>query len=79
MSAVPGAKATEAILKAGLPEDVSTVLFKMDFNWSAQNKDRVLADGGSVWNAEKLGTHFDRRLPPGHRLSWAEPGKDHVP
>ena len=44
MSAVPGAKATEAILKAGLPEDVSTVLFKMDFNWSAQNKDRVLAE-----------------------------------
>jgi iron(III) transport system substrate-binding protein len=44
MSVVPGAKATEAILKAGLPEDVSTVLYKMDFNWSAQNKERILAE-----------------------------------
>jgi iron(III) transport system substrate-binding protein len=44
MSVVPGAKPTEAILNAGLPEDVSTVLYKMDFNWSAQNKERILAE-----------------------------------
>lgn len=44
MSVVPGAKATEAVLKAGLPEDVSTVLYKMDFAWSAQNKERILAE-----------------------------------
>jgi iron(III) transport system substrate-binding protein len=44
MSVVPGAKPTEAVLKAGLPEDVSTVLYKMDFDWSAQNKERILAE-----------------------------------
>lgn len=44
MSVVPGAKPTEAVLKAGLPEDVSTVLYKMDFAWSAQNKERILAE-----------------------------------
>jgi iron(III) transport system substrate-binding protein len=44
ISVVPGAKPTEAVLKAGLPEDVSTVLYKMDFNWSAENKERILAE-----------------------------------
>ena len=44
ISVVPGAKATEAVLNAGLPEDVSTVLYKMDFNWSAQNKERILEE-----------------------------------
>ena len=44
MSSVPGAKATEAVLKAGLPADVSTVLYKMDFDASAKNKDRILAE-----------------------------------
>jgi iron(III) transport system substrate-binding protein len=44
MSVVPGAKPTEAVLNAGLPEDVSTVLYKMDFDWSAQNKERILAE-----------------------------------
>ncbi|MCK6449912.1 MAG: ABC transporter substrate-binding protein [Alphaproteobacteria bacterium] len=44
MSSVPGAKPTEAVLKAGLPADVSTVLYKMDFDWSAKNKDRILAE-----------------------------------
>jgi len=41
MSAVPGAKPTPEILKAGLPEDLSTILFPMDFTWSANNKSRV--------------------------------------
>ncbi len=44
MSSVPGAKPTEAILKAGLPADVSSVLYKMDFDWSAKNKDRILTE-----------------------------------
>jgi iron(III) transport system substrate-binding protein len=44
MSVVPGARPTEAVLNAGLPEDVSTVLYKMDFDWSAQNKERILAE-----------------------------------
>ena len=44
MSSVPGAKATEAVLKAGLPADVSSVLFKMDFDASAKNKDRIVAE-----------------------------------
>jgi iron(III) transport system substrate-binding protein len=41
MSAVPGAKPTPEILKAGLPADVSTILFPMDFAWSANNKTRI--------------------------------------
>jgi len=44
MSSVPGAKATDAVLKAGLPPDVSTVLYKMDFDASAKNKDRIVAE-----------------------------------
>ena len=44
MSSVPGAKPTEAVLKAGLPADVSTVLYKMDFAASAKDKDRILAE-----------------------------------
>ena len=48
MSSVPGAEPTEEVLKAGLPADVSTILYPMDFGWSAQNKDRILAK----WQAE---------------------------
>ena len=44
MSSVPGAKPTEAVLKAGLPADVSVALYKMDFDASAKNKDRILAE-----------------------------------
>jgi iron(III) transport system substrate-binding protein len=44
MSSVPGAKASEAVLKAGLPPDVSVVLYKMDFASSAKNKDRIIAE-----------------------------------
>jgi iron(III) transport system substrate-binding protein len=43
MSSVPGAKATPEVLKAGLPADVSTVLYKdMDFAASAKNKERIV-------------------------------------
>lgn len=44
MSSVPGAEPTQEALDAGLPADVSTVLYKMDFDWSAQNKERILAE-----------------------------------
>jgi iron(III) transport system substrate-binding protein len=45
MSSVPGAKPTEAVLKAGLPSDVSSVLYtKMDFDASAKNKERILEE-----------------------------------
>lgn len=48
MSSVPGAEATEEVLAAGLPADVSSVLYPMDFEWSAQNKERIL----TRWKAE---------------------------
>lgn len=44
ISTVPGAKPTQEALDAGLPEDVSSVLYDMDFDWSAQNKERILAE-----------------------------------
>ena len=42
LSTVPGVKPPDSVLAAGLPADPSTVLFKMDFDWSAKNKDRIL-------------------------------------
>jgi iron(III) transport system substrate-binding protein len=48
MSSVPGAEPSKAVLDAGLPADISTVLYKMDFDWSAANKERVI----SKWQAE---------------------------
>ena len=48
LSTVPGSKPPEAVLATGLPADPSTVLFKMDFDWSAKNRDRVL----SRWKKE---------------------------
>jgi iron(III) transport system substrate-binding protein len=33
---------------AGLPDDISTVMWDMDFAWSAENRDRVL----DQWMAE---------------------------
>lgn len=44
ISTVPGARPTQEALDAGLPEDVSTVLYDMDFDWSAENKERILAE-----------------------------------
>lgn len=43
LSTVPGVQPPESVLAAGLPADPSTVLFKMDFDWSAKNKERVIA------------------------------------
>ncbi len=48
MSVVPGAVQTQKARDAGLPADVSTVLFDMDFDWSATNKSRVI----KKWKAE---------------------------
>jgi len=48
MSSVPGAEPTKAVLDAGLPADISTVLYKMDFDWSAANKPRII----EKWKAE---------------------------
>jgi iron(III) transport system substrate-binding protein len=48
MSVVPGAVQTQDARDAGLPADVSTVLYDMDFDWSAKNKGRVVAK----WKAE---------------------------
>jgi iron(III) transport system substrate-binding protein len=42
LSTVPGVKAPEAVLATGLPADPTSVLYKMDFDWSAKNKDRVV-------------------------------------
>jgi iron(III) transport system substrate-binding protein len=42
MSSVPGSVQTEDARKAGLPADISTVLYKMDFDWSAKNKERII-------------------------------------
>ena len=43
LSTVPGSKPPEAVLATGMPADPTTVLFKMDFDWSAKNRDRILA------------------------------------
>ena len=48
MSVVPGSVATEDARKAGLPADVSTVLYDMNFDWSAENKSRIV----TKWKAE---------------------------
>ncbi len=48
MSVVPGAVQTEDARKAGLPADISTVLYDMDFDWSAENKTRII----EKWKAE---------------------------
>jgi iron(III) transport system substrate-binding protein len=42
MSSVPGSVQSEDARKAGLPADMSTVLYKMDFDWSASNKQRII-------------------------------------
>ena len=48
MSVVPGAVQSQKARDAGLPADVASVLYDMDFDWSATNKSRVIAK----WKAE---------------------------
>jgi iron(III) transport system substrate-binding protein len=47
MSVVPGAVQTQKARDAGLPADVSTVLYDMDFDWSASNMAGVI----TMWKA----------------------------
>ena len=48
MYAVKGVDQPDFARAAGLPKDVTTVLYPMDFDWSAKNKDRIL----KKWKAE---------------------------
>jgi iron(III) transport system substrate-binding protein len=48
MNSVPGGEQAQIARDAGMPADVTKVLFNMDFDWSATNKDRVIKQ----WQAE---------------------------
>lgn len=48
MYAVKGAVQPQFARNAGIPKDVSTILYPMDFEWSAKNKARIL----KKWKAE---------------------------
>jgi iron(III) transport system substrate-binding protein len=48
MNSVPGGEQAQAARDAGIPADVTSILFNMDFAWSASNKDRIL----KKWQAE---------------------------
>ncbi|TVQ96054.1 MAG: ABC transporter substrate-binding protein [Desulfovibrionales bacterium] len=39
---VSGGTMPESFIKAGLPEDIGSVMVDMDFDWSAANRDRIL-------------------------------------
>ncbi|WP_208599132.1 ABC transporter substrate-binding protein [Desulfonatronum thioautotrophicum] len=39
---VSGGTMPESFVKAGLPEDIGSVMVDMDFDWSAANRDRIL-------------------------------------
>lgn len=39
-----GREMPESFKAAGLPDDISTVLFEMDYAWAAENRDRILAE-----------------------------------
>lgn len=43
-----GGTMPQSFLDAGLPEDIGSVMFDMDYAWSAENRDRILAR----WQAE---------------------------
>lgn len=42
MNSIPGSQQAKSVRDAGMPADVTKVLYKMDFNWSATNKERVV-------------------------------------
>jgi iron(III) transport system substrate-binding protein len=48
MNSIPGSEQPKAVRDAGMPADVTKVLYKVDFNWSAANKERVI----KRWQAE---------------------------
>jgi iron(III) transport system substrate-binding protein len=39
-----GREMPEKFKNAGLPDDISTVLFEVDYAWAAENRDRILAE-----------------------------------
>ena len=45
---VSGGEMPQSFQDAGLPEDIGTIMYDMDFVWSAENRDRVLEQ----WQAE---------------------------
>ncbi len=40
---ITGGAIPQSFLDAGLPEDIASVMWPMDFAWSAENRDRILA------------------------------------
>ncbi len=48
MNTVPGSEQASFARDAGMPADVTTVIYDMDFAWSAANRDRIL----QKWQAE---------------------------
>jgi iron(III) transport system substrate-binding protein len=48
MNSIPGSQQGKAVRDAGMPADVTKVLYKMDFDWSALNKERIV----KRWQAE---------------------------
>lgn len=41
---VPGGNMPESMREAGLPEDISSVLYEVDYAWAAQNRDRIIEE-----------------------------------
>lgn len=48
MNSIPGSEQAQIARDAGIPADVTSILFNMDFPWSAENKDRIV----KKWQAE---------------------------
>ena len=48
MNSIPGSEQAQIARDAGIPADVTSILFNMDFPWSAANKDRIV----KKWQAE---------------------------
>ena len=41
---VPGGEMPEYMREAGLPEDIGSVLYEVDYEWAAENRDRIIAE-----------------------------------
>lgn len=48
MNSIPGSQQGKIVRDAGMPVDVTKILYKMDFGWSASNKERIV----KRWQAE---------------------------
>ncbi|MGE3829357.1 MAG: extracellular solute-binding protein [Parvibaculaceae bacterium] len=48
MNSIPGGEQAQIARDAGIPADVTSILFNMDFAWSASNKERIV----KKWQAE---------------------------